>query len=133
MLALDAVKATVKIPEEDPTFNAGRGAFLNAVGEIELDAIICDGRTLDFGAVAAIQIILHSVSAARLVLEKSEHYLVVGRGTMAFLRNQGIQEVPIEELLTEWERDFYIKIKNDPNFTTREPFEPYPKVTVDVL
>ncbi len=54
MSAIDAVEAAVKILEEDPTFDAGRGAFLNALGEIELDAMIMDGATLDFGAVAAV-------------------------------------------------------------------------------
>ena len=57
--ALDAVEAAVNILEEDPAFDAGRGAFLNELGEIELDAMIMDGRTLDLGAVAALQNILH--------------------------------------------------------------------------
>ena len=60
--ALDAVEAAVNIMEEDPTFDAGRGAFLNARGEIELDAMIMVGITLNFGAVAAVQNILNPVS-----------------------------------------------------------------------
>jgi len=131
--ALDAVERAVNILEEDPTFNAGRGAFLNARGNIELDAIICNGRDLNFGAVAAVQNILHPVSAARLVMEKSEHCFLVGSGAQEFLRIHHFPEVPIEELLTERELQFYRKIKSDPNFTTRKPFEPHPGDTVGAV
>ena len=80
MSALDAVEKAVNILEADPTFDAGRGAFLNEIGEIELDAIIVDGNTLDFGAVAALKNMLHPVSVARRVMEETEHCLLVGAG-----------------------------------------------------
>ncbi len=131
--ALDAVEQAVHILEDDPTFDAGRGAFLNAAGEIELDAIICDGRTLDFGAVAAVQNMLHPVSAARLVMEKSEHCLLVGHGAQEFLRQHQFPEVAVEELLTDRELEYYKKIRSDPGFTTRKPFEPHPKGTVGAV
>ncbi|MCB0301352.1 MAG: isoaspartyl peptidase/L-asparaginase, partial [Calditrichaeota bacterium] len=70
--ALDAVEKAVNLLEADPTFDAGRGAFLNEIGEIELDAIIADGAALKFGAVAAVRNLLHPVSLARLVMEKTE-------------------------------------------------------------
>ena len=99
--ALDAVEMAVQILESDPTFDAGRGAFLNAIGEIELDAIIMDGRNLDFGAVAALQNILHPVSVARKVMERTEHNLLAGAGALRFARNVGFEELQPESLLTE--------------------------------
>lgn len=133
MSALDAVEAAVKIMECDPTFDAGRGAFLNAIGEIELDAIIMDGRTLDFGAVAAVQNILHPISLARLVMEQTEHCLLVGNGAQLFARDNNIPELSPESLLTPRELEFYEKIKNDPDFYTHKPFEPKPNGTVGAV
>ncbi len=131
--ALDAVERAVNLLEEDPTFDAGRGAFLNARGEIELDAIIMDGRTLQFGAVAAVQNLLHPVSAARLIMEETEHCLLVGKGAQEFLRARGFPEVPPESLLTERELAFYRQIREDPHFTTRQPFDPAPGDTVGAV
>jgi len=128
--ALDAVEKAVNILEEDQTFDAGRGSFLNAIGEVELDAIICDGSTLNYGAVAAIQNILYPVSSAKLVMENSEHCFLVGPGAQQFLIKMGVKPVKTEELLTRRELLFYQRMKSDPKFTTRKPFEPFPKGTV---
>lgn len=121
--ALDAVEQAVNILEEDPTFDSGRGAFLNEIGEIELDAMIMDGRNLEFGAVAALQNILHPVSVARKVMGETEHNMLVGNGALVFAKEKGFAELQPESLLTERELDFYQQIKNDPNFRTRHPFE----------
>ena len=88
--ALDAVEAAVRVLEDDPTFNAGRGSHFNRVGDVETDAIIMDGRTLDLGAVAAVRQILNPVSLARLVLERSSHNLIVGKGAQAFAHEMGV-------------------------------------------
>ncbi len=133
MPALDAVEKAVNILEEDPTFDAGRGAFLNERGEIELDAMVMDGATLNFGAVAAVQNILHPVSLARRVMEKTEHHFLVGSGAQLFARRMNIPELGPEELLTERELSFYRKIKNDPTFYTRKPFEAHPMDTVGAV
>lgn len=106
--ALDAVEAAVRSLELDPAFDAGRGAVLNAAGEIELDAVIMDGRNLNTGAVAALGPILHPVSVARIVMEQSEHVLLVGPGATAFALEHGIPTVAPEDLVTaaareEWE------------------------------
>lgn len=122
MSALDAVELAVNILEEDPTFDAGRGAFLNEVGEVELDAIIMDGQTLDFGAVGALQNILNPVSVARQVMEKTEHAILVGNGALDFAKKMGFHELPPEELLTERELVFFKKIKDDKHFLTHHPF-----------
>jgi beta-aspartyl-peptidase (threonine type) len=128
--ALDAVEKAVNVLEEDATFNAGKGSYLNAIGEIELDAIICDGKTLNFGAVAAVQNILHPVTVAKILLNHPEHCFLVGKGIQQFLRDNHIQEVAVEDLLTERELVYYRKIKGDQNFRTRMPFEPSPMDTV---
>ncbi|MFT5911985.1 MAG: beta-aspartyl-peptidase (threonine type) [Paraglaciecola sp.] len=121
--ALDAVEKTVNILEADPTYDAGRGAFLNEIGEIELDAFIMDGRDLNVGSVAAVQNLLHPVSLARKVMDETQHCLLVGKGAMKFAKKMGFQELPPEELLTERELIFFNKIKNDTNFRPELPFE----------
>lgn len=131
--ALDAVEAAVKVLEADPAFDAGRGAFLNAAGEIELDAIICQGTELSFGAVAALQNILHPVSVARAIMEKSEHCLFVAEGALAFAREMGFEALPPEALLTDREKAYYRQIKDNPDFHTRDPFGEHPRGTVGAV
>ena len=131
--ALDAVEAAVQILETDPTFNAGRGAVLNAVGEVELDAMIMDGATLRLGAVAALQNFLHPVSVARLVMERTEHCLLAGAGAQRFARQMGVVEVPPEALLTAREVEFYRKAARDPSFRTITPFQSHPLGTVGAV
>ncbi|MBN1178584.1 MAG: isoaspartyl peptidase/L-asparaginase [Anaerolineae bacterium] len=97
--ALEAVEAAVRQMEDDPTFDAGRGSFLNTAGEVELDAIIMDGSTLNLGAVAAVQHIQHPVSLARLVMTESAHAFLAGRGAEAFARAHGVPECPPDALL----------------------------------
>lgn len=98
--ALDAVEAAVRALEDNPAFNAGTGACLSAEGHIELDAGIMDGRTLDVGAVAGIELIKNPISLARQVLV-SPHVLLVGRGAEHFASEQGIERCTFEDLLTE--------------------------------
>ncbi len=131
--ALDAVESAVKILEQDPTFDAGRGAFLNAIGEIELDAMIMDGSTLNFGAVMAVQNMLHPITIARYIMEKTEHCMLAGSGAQNFARQMGIETVDPRDLLTERELEFYQQIKNDPSFKSKDPFEPHPKGTVGAV
>ena len=68
--AMDAVEAAIRLMELDPTFDAGRGSFLNREGAVEMDAIIMDGRRLKAGSVAAVRNILHPVSLARLLMAR---------------------------------------------------------------
>jgi beta-aspartyl-peptidase (threonine type) len=131
--AIDAVEKAVNVLEEDVTFNAGKGSYLNSTGNIELDAIICDGKTLNFGAVAAVQNVLHPVSVARLLLNHPEHCFLVGAGVQQFMQENNFSLIAIEELLTERELKYYQKIKQDPQFRTRIPFEPSPMDTVGAV
>jgi beta-aspartyl-peptidase (threonine type) len=97
---LEAVEAALRVMEDDPTFDAGRGSFFNAIGEVEMDAIIMDGRDLNFGAVAAVQRVRHPITLARLVMTESEHTMIAGAGAETFAREHGVPVCPIMELLT---------------------------------
>ncbi len=104
--ALDAVETAIKILEEDPHVDAGVGSFLNAEGEVELDAIIMDGKTLKAGAVAAVKNIRNPIVLARKVMELTNHILLVGEGANKFARSIGIKEIDPQELVVEreWKR-----------------------------
>src|SRR6476646_9835255 len=92
--SLDAVSVAVRMLEDDPQFNAGRGAVLNQDGDAELDAAIMDGHGPRAGAVAAVRHVKNPVELARLVMEKSPHVLLVGEGAEEFALEQGIVLVP---------------------------------------
>ncbi|MHA2144522.1 MAG: isoaspartyl peptidase/L-asparaginase, partial [Candidatus Thorarchaeota archaeon] len=77
---LDAVETAIWVLEETELFTAGRGASKNRDGEIELDAVIMDGNRLESGAVMAVQDIVHPISLARYVLERTSNSQIVGSG-----------------------------------------------------
>ncbi len=87
--SLDAVEATIRVLEDDPLFNAGKGAVFTHEGTNELDASIMDGKTLNAGAVAAVKHIRNPISLARLVMEKSPHVMLEGEGAEAFAQEDG--------------------------------------------
>jgi beta-aspartyl-peptidase (threonine type) len=92
--ALDAVETTARLLEDDPHFNAGRGAVLTYDGVVELDASIMDGRTRAAGAVTGVQHTRNPVSLARKVMERSEHVFLSSPGADDFAREQGLEQVP---------------------------------------
>jgi beta-aspartyl-peptidase (threonine type) len=100
--SLDAVCAAVVALEDSPLFNAGRGACYNTDEKHELDASVMDGATLRAGAVAAVSRIRNPVLAARAVMEKSRHVLLVGRGAERFARQQGLALVDESYFHTRW-------------------------------
>jgi len=91
--SLDAVEATIHVLENDPHFNAGKGAVFTHEGRNELDAAIMDGKTLMAGAVAGVTTIKNPISAARAVMEKSEHVMMVGAGADQFAKEVGLEIV----------------------------------------
>lgn len=99
--SLDAVEAAVRVLEDDPLFNAGRGAVFTADGKIELDAAIMDGATLRAGAVADVTRTRHPISLARAVMEKSPHVFLVGPGADAFSAQAGLEQVDPSFFFTE--------------------------------
>jgi len=102
--ALDAVETAVRLLEDAPTLDAGRGSYPNAIGEVEMDALMMDGRTLNLGAIAAVQRIQHPISLARYVLEHNEHNFFVGPGAEALADQAGIPRCETADLLTEENR-----------------------------
>ncbi len=91
--ALDAVEAAVRVLEDDPHFNAGRGAVLDYDGQVSLDAAIMDGATQAAGAVSGVSGARHPVSLARAVMA-SRHVMLSGAGADAYGREQGIEQAP---------------------------------------
>jgi beta-aspartyl-peptidase (threonine type) len=98
--SLDAVIAAVRVLEDNPLFNAGRGAVLNRDGVAELDASVMDGRTLGAGAVTGLQHVRNPIDLARLVMDKSPHVMLVGAGAEEFAKTQGVEMVPNEYFRT---------------------------------
>lgn len=89
--ALDAVEAAVRALEDDPAFDAGVGSVLNSIGEIELDAMIMDGATLNLGAVAAVRGVANPVTLARRIMEDTGHNMLVGGGARRYAEHIGLR------------------------------------------
>lgn len=100
--ALDAVQAAVTVLEDDPLFNAGRGAVLCEDGSVELDAAIMSGSDLRAGAVAGLRHIRNPIQLARRVLEQCPHVFLAGAGAEAFANAQGFERVSNEYFITPY-------------------------------
>ena len=99
--ALDAVTAAITVLEDDPNFNAGKGAVFTHDGKNELDAAIMDGNTLRAGAVAGVQRIRNPILLARAVMERSPHVMLSGDGAEIFARSIGMPLVDPAYFRTE--------------------------------
>ena len=99
--SLDAVEAVVRIMEDSPLFNAGKGAVFTNAGTNELDASIMDGSTLQAGAVAGVKTVKNPISAARKVMEKTWHVMLSGDGADHFAAEQGLEIVDNNYFYTE--------------------------------
>lgn len=99
--SLDAVTAAVIVLEDDPLFNAGRGAAFTADGTNELDASIMDGATLRAGGCTLVTTVKNPVLLARLVMEKTRHVLLAGHGAEALARAHGLATVDPEYFFTK--------------------------------
>lgn len=111
--ALDAVEAAVHVLEDDPHFNAGRGAVFTWDARNELDAAIMDGATRDAGAVAGTTTIRRPISAARAVMQHSPHVLLSGEGADIFAVEQGLEQVDNAWFATEERRAQLDKMKEN--------------------
>lgn len=100
-VSLDAVETAIRVMEDSPLLNAGKGAVFTHEGRNELDASIMDGRTKKAGAVAGVTIVKNPIAAARAVMEKSKHVLFVGRGAEIFATQQGLEIVDPSYFWTE--------------------------------
>lgn len=109
--AVEAVECAVRVLEDDPVFNAGRGACLNRDGDVELDASIMDGRSLAAGAIGAVQRIANPVTLARALLEAGRHVLLVGEGARRFAETVGIKECAPDVLIEERQRARWVALR----------------------
>lgn len=99
--ALDAVTAAITILEDDPHFNAGKGAVFTHDGKNELDSSLMDGASLKAGAVAGVHTVKNPILLARAVMERSEHVMMVGQGAEIFAKEQGVTLVDPSYFRTE--------------------------------
>jgi len=97
----DAVEETIKILENSELFNAGKGSVLSNNGAVEMDASIMNGENLNAGAISGIKTIKNPISAARLVMEKSEHVFLSGKGAEEFAELQGLDIIDNEYFITK--------------------------------
>jgi beta-aspartyl-peptidase (threonine type) len=102
--ALDAVEAAIRVLEDHPRFNAGRGSVLTEAGTVEMDASIMEGDRLACGAVASVSRTANPITLARRVLDDGRHVLMVGEGAHAFARDAGLPQCEPASLVTERQR-----------------------------
>lgn len=111
--ALDAIEAAIVVLEDDPVFDAGYGSHLNLDGRVECDAIVMDGATLRAGAAATLHRVKNPIRAARAILEKCPHMMLVAEGAERFAQENGVALCKAEELVSEAEWDAWMKCKKD--------------------
>ena len=109
--SLDATEAVVRVLEDDPHFNAGKGSVFTSAGTNEMDAAIMDGKTMAAGAVAALKHVKNPISLARLVMEKSGHVMIDSEGAEAFAKENGVELVDQKYFFTQERWDALQKIK----------------------
>ncbi len=111
--AMDAIEAVILILEDDPKFNAGRGAVYTWEGDHELDASIMDGRDRDAGAVAGVTNVRNPILLARMVMTDSPHVMLAGEGAETFAAEHGLDLVPGEFFDTDSRREALERMKAD--------------------
>ena len=114
---LDAVEAAIRVMEDDPAFNAGRGSKLNIFGHVEMDASIMDGAGMEAGGVASVTGVRHPVSLARAVMENTSHVLVVSSGAERLASKYGVERVEEDWLVTQGARDLLLEYLKQHNLT----------------
>lgn len=119
--SLDAVEAAIRIMEDSPLFNAGRGAVFTNQGRNEMDASIMDGATLNAGAVASVTTIKNPISAARKVMTASRHVMLVGPGAETFASDQGLELADSAYFWTKKRWESLLKAKEAENSRSEGP------------
>ena len=112
--ALDAVEAAVNVLEDSPALDAGHGSYPNANGNVEMDALIMDGRTLEMGAVAAVELVRYPISLARRVMTDTKHCFIVGAGANEFADRIGFPRCTLEELISDLTIDPHMLNEHEP-------------------
>ncbi len=118
--SMDAVVVAIKILEDSPLFNAGRGAVLTSKGTVELDASLMEGKERRAGAVAGVTKIKNPIEAARLVMEKSPHVLMIGEGAEKFLRGEKITFISPRYFITTERKEQLKRIQREEKIKAKE-------------
>lgn len=124
--SIDAVVRTIMYLEDSPLFNAGKGAVFTNDGKNELDASIMDGATRNAGAIGGVSNVKNPITAARAVMEKSEHVLLTGKGAETFAETQGLEIVSSEYFFTQRRWDSLQRVKSKENNQTGQADEASP-------
>jgi L-asparaginase / beta-aspartyl-peptidase len=111
--ALDAIEAAIIVLEDDPTFDSGFGSHLTLDGRVECDAIVMDAATLRAGAVAGLRRVKNPIQAARAVLEKSPHMMLISEGAEHFAATHGVRLCDPEDLISPAEREAWLRCRKD--------------------
>ena len=119
--SMDAVETAIKILEDNPLFNAGKGAVFTNEGKNELDASVMDGKTLMAGAVAGLRHVKNPIMLARAVMEKSPHVMMVGDGAEKFAKEQNIELVPEKYFFTQERWDSLHRILKEEKSKAQDP------------
>lgn len=119
--SLDAVERAIRLLEDSPLFNAGKGAVFTSAGTIELDASIMDGSNLKAGAVAGIKTVRNPITLARRVMDSSRHVMMVANGAETFAREQKLEIVPNTYFHTEPRRQDLERIKQRERTNANQP------------
>jgi beta-aspartyl-peptidase (threonine type) len=119
--AIDAAERCIQLMEDDSTFDAGKGSFVNQLGEVEMDAIIATDD-LKLGSVCAVQNVKNPIKLARLVMEKTKHVMLAGEGAYLFAKDEKLELCSAEELLVGRELERYYEIKGLKSYESKESF-----------
>ena len=111
--ALDAIEAAIIVLEDDPVFDAGYGSHLTLDGHVECDAIVMGAATLRVGAVAGLRRVKNPIRAARAVLEKCPHMMLIAEGAEQFVSQHGVALCDPEELISPAEREAWLLCSKD--------------------
>lgn len=112
--SVEAVEAAIRVMEDSPLFNAGKGASFTSAGKHELDACIMNGKTFRAGGIGAVSQVKNPIRLARLVMEETPHVLLVGEGALAFAREQDVMLMPDDYFFTQrmWD-DLQRRLRED--------------------
>jgi beta-aspartyl-peptidase (threonine type) len=111
--ALDAIEAAIIVLEDDPVFDAGFGSHLNLDGHVECDAIVMDAATLRAGSVAGLRRVKNPIRAARVVLEKCPHMMLISEGAEDFAADHGVPLCDPNELISPAESEAWLHCRKD--------------------
>lgn len=111
--AINAVEEAVRLLEDYPLFNAGRGSALNNKGEVQMDAAIMDGKTLNAGAVAIVQNVKNPITLARYIMDYSDHVLLSGKGAFEVAKQAGIELETAAYFITQHQYDAFMDQRDE--------------------